>query len=67
MEMKMVYVSIERGDDKNNGLSGDKPVRTEAQAIKIAKREGITWIKICESGAIKKISAEAKKRAKKKR
>ena len=66
MEKKMVYVSVVRGDDKNSGLDPGTPVRSEGQAIKIANRIGITRIHAAEGGAIKQLSAEANKRAKKK-
>jgi hypothetical protein len=48
MEKKRVYLSGKRGDDKNDDLSGKTPVRTEAQAIKIASRQGITVIYILD-------------------
>ena len=66
MEKKMVYVSVVRGDDKNSGLDPGTPVRSEAQAIKIANRNGITRIHVAEGGAIKQLATEAKERAKKK-
>ena len=62
---KTVYVS-EHGDDKNNGLTDQTPVRTAAKAVKISIKTGGQDFRVLGSGSmLERLNAELETERKK--
>jgi hypothetical protein len=62
---KTVYLS-EQGDDKNDGLTDETPVRTAAKAVKTSIKFGAQGICVLGSGAmLERLNAELAEERKK--
>ena len=57
--------SSEQGDDKNDGQDESRPVRTAAQAIKIANRTGLDIMVLGDSDTVERLSAKLEHERKK--
>ena len=59
---RTIFLS-EEGDDKNDGLTADRPVRTGARAVKISLKEKGTAFQVTGSRAyVRRMNAELEKK-----